>query len=201
MIERICIMGLVSRRYINNGKNNYLALLRGINIGGKNSVKMDFLKGIFEEMGFNDVQTYIQSGNVLFKDSEKNKAKLTKLIEEKLFEKLDIQINVLILTMNEIENILSNKPLGFGEEHEKYKYDIVFLIEPLMTKEVMSNMETKKGEDEIIEGKNVFYIKRLIAKLTGSYLTTIMKTPMWQNITIRNLKTTKKLYELLLERE
>ncbi|MDR0910210.1 MAG: DUF1697 domain-containing protein [Spirochaetaceae bacterium] len=182
-------------------KINYLALLRGINIGGKNLVKMDFLKNIFEEMGFEDVQTYIQSGNVLFKDGEKNKIKLAKMIENKLFEKLDVQINVLILTLNELENILNNKPATFGDENEKYKYDIVFLIEPLTTKEVLSNIDTKRGEDTISEGKNIFYITRLTEKLSGSYLTKIIKTPMWQNITIRNLKTTKKLYELLLDRE
>ncbi|MCL2128215.1 MAG: DUF1697 domain-containing protein [Treponema sp.] len=222
-------------------KTDYLALLRGINVGGNNLIKMDELKNIFIGMSFTDVKTYIQSGNVLFMDHEKNKFKLVKKIEKTIFDKLNMKINVLTLTFNEIKNILNNIPEGFGKENEKFKYDIVFLIEPLLTKNVMKEMQAKKGEDQIFEGEKVLYIKRLshfqnsvsfgngfrktvqmasfsvksrvdfpktevlenprlIEKLTGSYLSGIMKTPMWQNITIRNLNTARKLYELMLER-
>ena len=182
-------------------KTSYLVLLRGINVGGNNIIKMDELKKIFIEMGFTGVKTYIQSGNILFSDQENNKAKLAKRIEKTLFDKFDIKINVLVLTLSEIKNILTNIPHKFGEENENYKYDIVFLIEPLTAKEVLKEIKTKEGGDKIYEGENVFYIKRLIEKLTGSYLSTIMRTPMWQNITIRNLNTTRKLFELMLERE
>ena len=65
----------------------------------------------------------------------------------------------------------------------------------------MKEIKQKESEDVILEGEKVFYIKRLIEKLTGSYLSGIMKLQMWQNMTIRNLNTTKKLYELMLERE
>ena len=180
---------------------DYLVLLRGINVGGNNIIKMDELNKIFVEMGFMDVKTYIQSGNILFRDHDKNKAKLRDKIEKTIFEKLDININVLILTLSEIKDILNNIPKKFGEESKKYKYDIVFMIEPLTTKEVIKEMKQREGGDEIFEWDKVFYIKRLIEKLTGSYLSRIMKLQMWQNITIRNLNTTKKLYELMLERD
>ena len=182
-------------------KINYLTLLRGINVGGNNLIKMDKLKNIFVEMGFAAVKTYIQSGNVMFMDYEKNKLKLMKKIKKALFEKSKMEINVLILTLNEIKSILNNIPNKFGEENTKYKYDIVFLIEPLSTKEVLEEIQKRKNGDEIYEGDKVFYIKRLVKKLTGSYLSNIMKTKMWQNITIRNFNTTRKLYELMLERE
>lgn len=66
--------------------NQYLALLRGINVGGNNIIKMTDLKSCFENMGFDDVLTYIQSGNVLFKSDEKNKTRLTNRIEMVLSE-------------------------------------------------------------------------------------------------------------------
>ena len=70
-------------------KIKYLALLRGINVGGKNIIKMDELKKIFEGMKFTDVKTYIQSGNVIFLDYENDQIKIQKKIERSLFKKLN----------------------------------------------------------------------------------------------------------------
>jgi uncharacterized protein (DUF1697 family) len=181
-------------------KIDYLVLLRGINIGGKNTIKMNELKNILEEKGFTDVKTYIQSGNILFKDKLNDKIKLREIIEKMVFDEFKIKINVLVLILSDIKNVVNNVPQGFGKENEKYKYDVIFLIEPLTKKEVIKELKAKENGDEIYEGKKVFYIKRLIEKLRGSYLEKIIKTPMWQNMTIRNFNTTKKLYELLLER-
>jgi uncharacterized protein (DUF1697 family) len=180
---------------------NYLALLRGINVGGKNSIKMDLLKQTFEENGFTEVQTYIQSGNILFNADENDKIKLREKIGKMVFDAFTVEINVLVLTLSDIENAVNNAPQGFGEENEKYKYDVIFLIEPLTKEEVIKELKPRENGDEFYEGQKVFYIKRLIKKLSGSFLEKIIKTPMWQNITIRNLKTTKKLYELMLERK
>jgi uncharacterized protein (DUF1697 family) len=182
-------------------KIDYLALLRGINVGGNNIIKMIELNKLFELMIFTDIKTYIQSGNILFKADEKDKLKVANKIEKVLFEKYKSEIKVLILKLSEIENIVKKIPKGFAEEIEKYKYDIVFLIEPLTTKEVLKELAKREGSDEIYEGKKVFYLKRLIKNLTGSYFTKIMKTPMWKNVTVRNWNTTKKLYELMLERK
>ena len=182
-------------------KTEYLALLRGINVGGKNLIKMNNLAELFESMGFTDIKTYIQSGNILFKDLEKDKIKIKEKIEKTLFEKMKMEIKVLIITFKEIKNIFNNIPNGFGEEMKDYKYDVIFLIEPLTTKMMLKELTAKEGVDEIYEGKNVFYIKRFIKKLTASYIKKIMKTEMWQYITIRNWNTTKKLYELMSERE
>jgi uncharacterized protein (DUF1697 family) len=70
-------------------KIKYVVLLRGINVGGNNIIKMNDLKKLFEEMNFSGVKTYIQSGNVLFNDCENDKMKLIKIIEKELFEKLN----------------------------------------------------------------------------------------------------------------
>jgi len=178
-------------------KIDYLVLLRGINVGGKNLLKMNDLTELFESMGFTDIITYIQSGNIIFKDFEKDKLKIKEKIEKTLFQKMNIEIKVLIITFSEIKNVLDNKPDGFGEENKRYKYDVIFLIEPLTTEMMSKELTAKEGVDEIYKGKKVFYIKRSIEKLTGSYMKKIMKTEMWKYITIRNWNTTKKLYELM----
>ena len=71
---------------------DYLALLRGINVGGNNIIKMDELKKTFEELNFSDVKTYIQSGNVLFKDAEKDRMKISEKIEKALLGKLNTRL-------------------------------------------------------------------------------------------------------------
>jgi uncharacterized protein (DUF1697 family) len=180
---------------------DYLVLLRGINVGGNNIIKMDFLKKAFEEMGFTDVKTFIQSGNILFRYKKSEKAKLCKKIEEALLDKVKIKINVLLITFSELKHIIDKMPKNFGEETEKYKYDVIFLIEPLTENDFKNELCKREGVDEIYEGKRVFYIKRLTEKLSGSYLTKMIKTPIWKMVTIRNLNTTKKLYEIMLERK
>ena len=180
-------------------KIDYLVLIRGMNAGSKNVIKMDKLKEIFVNMDFSDVETYIQTGNVFLKDNENDVLKLTEKIEETLSKKIKNEIKVVIVKINELKNIIKNAPNGFGEENDKYKYDIMFLIEPLKTKEIMNGLRIIENEDEILEGKNVFYVKRFSKKLTGSYITQIVNK--WSNITVRNFKITKELYELMLRRK
>jgi uncharacterized protein (DUF1697 family) len=177
-------------------KIKYLALLRGINVGGNNIIKMNELKILFEELKFSDVRTYIQSGNVIFNDCEKDKNKLFKIIEKALFKKLSNKINIALLTFSEIEEIINKKPKGFGEDSEN-KYDVIYLIEPLNVKDAVKEIKVREGVDKMYEGKKIVYISRSIKNLTKSYFSKILETPIYKNITIRNWNTTKKLHELM----
>ena len=155
-------------------KIDYLVLLRGINVGGKNRIKMNEHKKIFEKMNFSNIETFIQTGNVLLKDYEIDKMKLSNKIEKVLSKEMQNEIKVAILTLSDLENVINGIPKKFGEENEKYAYDIMY------------------------DGKKVFYAKRVREKLTGSYIAQIINK--WPNITVWNLRITKKLYDLMLER-
>jgi len=181
------------------GNIDYLVLIRGINAGSKNAIKMEKLKKIFEKMEFSNIETYIQTGNVYFSDYENDKQKLVEKIEKTLSDEMENEIKVKIIKITELKNIIKNAPNEFGKENDKFKYDIMFLIEPLTTKEIMKELKILENEDEIYEGKNVFYVKRLSKKLTGSYIAQIVNK--WSNITVRNFKITKELYELMLIRK
>jgi uncharacterized protein (DUF1697 family) len=185
---------------MNVEKIDYLALLRGINVGGNNIIKMDNLKKLFEEMKFDDVKTYIQSGNVIFKYSEKDRTKLSDKIERALLEKINNKIDVMILTLSEMKNIINERPDKFGEETDKFRYDVMFLLEPLTSKEAIKEIKTRDGVDEMYEGEKVIYFKRLIERITKSSINKIVGTPIYKKITIRNWNTTKKLYELMENR-
>ena len=179
-------------------KTNYLALLCAINVGGKNVIKMETLKKIFEKMQFSNVKTYIQTGNVFFADNEKNKLKLAKKIEKALLDETKNEIMVLLLTFADIAAILKDVPKEFGIDNKKYKYDVLFLIDPLIPKDIMNEIKIIKGEDKIYAGGKALYVKRFAEKLTGSYIVKALKIS--QNITVRNYKITKELYKLMLER-
>jgi uncharacterized protein (DUF1697 family) len=177
-------------------KIRYLALLRGVNVGGNNIIKMSELKMLFEGLKFSDVRTYIQSGNVIFNDCENDKNKLIKIIEKALFKKLSNKINIVLLTFSEIEEIINKKPKGFGEDSEN-KYDVIYLVEPLNVKDAVKEIKMREGVDKMYEGKKVVYISRSIKNLTKSYFSKILETLIYKNITIRNWNTTKKLHELM----
>ncbi|MDQ3005328.1 MAG: DUF1697 domain-containing protein [Chloroflexota bacterium] len=175
----------------------YLALLRGINVGGNNIIKMADLKACFENMGFTEVLTYIQSGNVLFKSDEKDKTKLTKKIEQRLSERFSYKSRLVVVAYKELKKAVDEAPRGFGKELDKYRYDVIFLKEPLTPVEAMKNVSIKDGVDSAYAGKSVLYFSRLISKASQSHLTKTIKLPVYQNMTIRNWNTTTKLLTLM----
>ena len=169
----------------------------GINVGGNNIIKMDALKTLFEEAGFTGVETYIQSGNVMFTAPETGTTNITETVERILYKKLGNKITSALLTFPALERIIGKKPKGFGEETDTYKYDVIFLIAPLGVKEAAGALQTRAGVDEKYEGENVLYIRRLISSLSKSYFSKIALSPIYPRITIRNWNTTKKLFELM----
>lgn len=109
----------------------YVALLRGINVGGNNIIKMTELKACFEEMGFTDGVTYIASGNVLFKASPDNPKRLTTVIERGLSKRFGYTSRIVLVSHKQLKHAVEKAPRGFGKELAKYRYNVIFLKEPL----------------------------------------------------------------------
>jgi uncharacterized protein (DUF1697 family) len=177
--------------------NQYVALLRGINVGGNNLIKMTALKACFEAQGFGDVLTYIQSGNVLFTASETRAAALCTKIEKALGKTFDYRASIVLRSRKEMEAIIARAPKGFGKDAAKYRYDVIFLKEPLSASEAMKSVLTREGVDEAYAGSGVLYFSRLIAKAAQSRLPKLASQPVYKSMTIRNWNTTTKLLQLL----
>ena len=170
----------------------YITLIRGINVGGKNIIKMVELKQLFEKLGMKEVSTYIQSGNVIF--SNPGQEGIKQKIEEALSDNLKDDIKITLLTAADIKSIIHNKPENFGTEPDKYKYDIIFMIEPVTPKEAMNTIRSKENIDYMYDGEKVLYIRRL---KEGLHFPNLIKLPIYKNLTIRNWNTTVKLYSIL----
>ncbi|RPI66836.1 MAG: DUF1697 domain-containing protein [Ignavibacteriales bacterium] len=178
-------------------KIQWLALLRGINVGGNNIIKMADLKTCFESLKFSDVATFIQSGNIIFKSEEKDKFILTDKIEKALSKTFNYNAKAVIISYKELKDAVKNAPLDFGNDSSKYKYDFIFVKEPLTPKTAMESVKVKEGVDNVYKGKKVLYFSRLIEKAAQSYLNKVITLPIYKNMTIRNWNTTTKLLALM----
>lgn len=177
--------------------HQYVGLLRGINVGGNNIIKMADLKACFEKMGFSEVSTYIQSGNVIFSSDETDLKKLTEKIEKTLSKQFNYQSTVVVVSHQELKDAVKKAPKGFGVEPTNYRYDVIFLKAPLSGKEAIKEIKVREGVDEVAAGKNVLYFPRTIENITKSYLSKIILLPIYKQITIRNWNTTSKLVSLI----
>ena len=175
----------------------YVALLRGINVGGKNLIKMPALKACFEANGFENVSTYIQSGNVVFEAPDRPPVQLTRRIEAMLAEAFDYVPTVVVRNRKQMRAIVERAPKGFGAEPTKYRYDVFFLKEPLTATAAMKHLPTNPAVDRAHAGTSVLYVSRLTAKATQSRLNKIISSPIYPSVTIRNWNTTTKLLELM----
>jgi uncharacterized protein (DUF1697 family) len=178
-----------------NGEQ-YLALLRGINVGGKNIIKMSDLKECFENAGFTDVTTYIQSGNVIFNSQEPGKKILIDLIEKTLAERFNSALKTVLLSAADLERIINEAPADFGSEPDKYRYDVIFLKENVSADKLLKTIRIMEGVDTASSGSSALYFSRLISKASQSRLKYIMSMPEYQYMTIRNWNTTIKLLSL-----
>ncbi len=180
--------------------NTHVVLIRGINVGGKNKVPMAGLKECLEQQGFSNVSTYIASGNVIL-ESDKDTDEIRVRIEEALPEsfKLDDElIRVLVLTRDQLQAVIDNKPEGFGEQPEKYHSDAIFLI-GIDSTQVMPLFKPKEGVDKVWSGDGVIYSQRLSSQRTKSRLSKILAAPAYKSMTIRSWSTITKLLEILKE--
>ena len=179
----------------------YLALLRGINVGGNNLIKMADLKSCFEKMKFTSVKTYIQSGNVIFQSTEKSAEKLTDQIEKTLSKQFNYHGKIVLVSAKQIKKIIAEAPAKFGTQPDKFRYNVIFLKPPLTAKEAFPQLSIKEGVDSAAFSKSapVLYFQNLMAKATSSHLNRIIKLSLYQNITIRNWNTTTKLAKLMEE--
>ena len=175
----------------------YVALLRGINVGGKNLIKMPALAECFEANGFEDVATYIQSGNVMFSAPSTRAAELIVRIENMLVATFELPIKVVVRSRAQMGSIVQRAPAGYGTKPKLYRYDVVYLKPPLDAKTAMRSVSIKPGVDEAHPGVGVLYFSRLESRATQSHLNRTASVPAYQNMTLRTWNTTTKLLELM----
>lgn len=175
----------------------HVALIRGINVGGKNLVPMARLRDVLAARGFADVRTYIQSGNVVLGAHGRSEADVTAVVEAALREDFGVDTVVVTVTADALHTAVSQAPPGFGEAPDEYRYDVVFLRPHVSPTEVHPLVRLREGVDDCWAGTRVLYFRRLEARRTASYLSKILALPTYKDMTIRNWRTTTTLAEMM----
>ncbi|MBL1224527.1 DUF1697 domain-containing protein [Enterococcus sp. BWR-S5] len=174
----------------------YIALLRGINVGGKNKLSMPALKEAFEEIGFSDVKTYINSGNIIFSSKNQDKQALIQLCEELITEKFMLTIPVTVLVAKDLSDILKHTPDWWDIDKESIHYAI-FVISPVRVEDVYEAVGEIKPEYEQIahHGEVIFWSapRKTFSKARWSK---IASSSVNNHVTIRNANTVNKLIQL-----
>ncbi|MEJ3404766.1 DUF1697 domain-containing protein [Rathayibacter sp. YIM 133350] len=177
---------------------SYVALLRGINVGGKNLISMAALADSFRDAGYDDVRTYIQSGNVLFTSKKTSSRTLEDALERMLRERFEIPILVVVRSRDELAEIIDAAPPNHGSDD--LRSDVYFLKHPLTGAQALAEVpELREGVDTISAGPGVLYFSRVAAKATTTRIQRFFAKPVFQQITVRNWRTTTRLLELLDE--
>lgn len=183
-------------RFVAKKPSRYLALLRGINVGGKNILLKDNLKQCFEGLGFSNVRTYIQSGNILFRSSHTNVKRLEKRIENGLADGFSITAQAVVLSQQRYVSAIEAAPRKWGKD-DLQKHNALFVLGDITPEDVIAQLPPpKKNIETITTGPGVLFWS--VSKEQSSK-TTLMKLPsepVYQQLTVRNHNTVFKLQDL-----
>ncbi|MFP3358132.1 DUF1697 domain-containing protein [Planococcus sp. SIMBA_143] len=177
----------------------YAALLRGINVGGNNKINMKELKEAFEQAGMSSVKTYINSGNIIFEDA-RNKEQVTFVSKQAIFEHFGLRIKVLVYSFDEYSRIAQAVPPEWAND-ERLKSDVLFLWQQADDERVLEQLPLKQEIDRVqyVPGAILWSVDR--TDVTKSGMAKIVGTKLYKLVTVRNVNTVRKIYNLMKELE
>ncbi len=176
----------------------YVALLRGINVGGKIKIDMKLLKETCVRAGMESVSTYINSGNVIFIDMKHTKTQITSILQKTIFEDFRLDIKVLVRDINDFEYMMKVLPESWKND-ENMRGDVLFLWEEIDKGTLPAEIKIKPQIDTVmyVSGAILWAVDKI--NTTRSGLQKLVGTALYKNVTVRNVNTTRKIYEIMKE--
>ena len=173
----------------------YVAFLRGVNVGGKGIVSMADVKEALANLGLSDVQTYINSGNVIFSTQASSAARLTSRIENALEQETGMAIKVLVMDHRALKKVVAAIPRNWVDDKTMRTY-VLMLWKEVDDRNILDRLPTKPGVDELkyTPGAVIWRVDRV--NVTKSQMNRLVGTPLYKKITIRSANTMRKLNEL-----
>ncbi|MBE7682332.1 MULTISPECIES: DUF1697 domain-containing protein [Paenibacillus] len=178
----------------------YVALLRGINVGGNNKINMKQLKETFEQAGMQDVVTYINTGNIIFADHQERiqaNAEISKILEQAITAEFGLEIRVVVRNMNEMQTVLQALPEEWTND-EQAKSDVMFLWDEVNDVSVLDKLPLKPEVGTLIyvTGAILYSVSREDAARSG--MNKLVGSSVYKYMTVRNVNTTRQIYKLML---
>lgn len=174
----------------------YVALLRGINVGGNRKVPMKDLAALFECVGMERVRTYINSGNVIFRHAAQAPEQIAHMLEREIEQEFGFAVDVLVKTGAAITQIADALPESWVND-DSAKCDVLYLWHDMDNPSVLDEVTIKPDIDDVryVPGALLWHVERSL--VTRSGLVRVVGSPLYQRMTVRNCNTARKLAELV----
>ena len=177
----------------------YISFLRGINVSGSKLIKMELLKQLYSKLNFSHIQTYLQSGNVVFTANEMNQAQLSKNISDSIFFQTGFDVEVFVLTLEQLQEILDQNPFANSSTTEIISCYFT-LLAAIPSTELVQKLKTFETTDELLDVKTKIVYLNLYkgygkSKLNNNFIESKLKV----SATTRNLKTMHALAKMAEE--
>jgi uncharacterized protein (DUF1697 family) len=178
-----------------------LVLLRGINVGGRNKIPMTDLRDAFVDMGFSEPTTYIQSGNVIIGSRRANGRKTVSAIERGLSEAFGYEARVVVRDLPQMRTVVRQIPKDWDVNDPSMRYNVLFTTHGLTAKELLAQVTPKPSFESARAGAQALYWSAPFETLTKTAMVKLSAHPAYQELTIRNLRTTLALFERMRDRD
>lgn len=178
-----------------SASNVFVALLRGVNVGGNNIISMRELKERFEGIGFERVATYINSGNVIFCSKETDPRKLENKIEQMLSQEFQLDSKVVIRSLAEMEQLVASLPKSWTDPD--WRYNVIFLRHTIDSEKILEELTTKGDHEQISYRPGAVLWSAQASEINRTNMQKLSSRKIFRDMTVRNLNTTKKLCELM----
>jgi uncharacterized protein (DUF1697 family) len=168
----------------------YAAFLRGINVGGKNMIKMETLRKTFEGLGYENVKSYVNSGNIVFDTRKTDDGRLAKTIHAAIQQEFGFDISVMVRSMDEIAEIVADNP--FDGQFDDHRYFHIFFLDRELSNDEKGRLLEQASDNEMIsvDGRTIYYLLRisiLDSALGKGFIDRKLKIPAtgrnWRTIT------------------
>lgn len=176
----------------------YVALLRGINVGGGSKIDMKELRTVFEAAGMASPKTYINSGNVVFATDIRDHAKISELLEDAIEARFGFAVRVLVRNVDEIRSVVEALPPDWVDD-QTTKCDVFFLWDEVDRPSILGQLDFDPEMEDVRHTPGAV-IRRVDRKnASRSRLTRVVGTPLYEQMTIRNCNTARNLLGLMSE--
>ena len=174
----------------------FVALLRGVNVGGNNMISMKSLKESFEVMGFINVSTYINSGNIIFQSKEDDPRKLEKKIEQMLSSEYQLESKVVLRSLSEMEKLVMALPQNWGDNSD-WRFNVIFLRHSIDSEKILDELPANSDIEEVLYRPGTLLWSVQASEANRSKFVKLSSRKNFKDMTVRNLNTTRKLYDLM----
>lgn len=175
----------------------YVAMLRGINVAGHNPIKMEQLRELCNGLGFQNVETYVQSGNIAFQTTSENPVALSKSISEVILESFEFDVPVIVRTSKEIRSVIVNNPFSKEKKIDSSKLHVTFLSETPQKDSLKKLEGLAISPDQFYSAPHEIYLYCPTGYGRTKLSNNAIEKALSVNATTRNWKTTNTLFEMV----